>query len=87
MAVLNALSAVYESLDQNERSAALLLDALALSERHDGIPHPNQALFLTELANTEMFAGRSEESGAGSTGPTQSFARWATRRRWPSPIR
>ncbi len=62
MAVLNALSAVYESLDQNERSAALLVDALALSERHDGIPHPNQALFLTELANTEMFAGRSEES-------------------------
>ena len=38
------------------------MDALALSERHDGIPHPNQALFLTELANIEMFAGRSEES-------------------------
>ena len=62
MAVLNALSSVYESLDQNERSAALLLDALALSERHDGVPHPNQALFLTEIANIEMFAGRSEES-------------------------
>ncbi len=38
------------------------VDALALSERHDGVPHPNQALFLTELANIEMFAGRSEES-------------------------
>ena len=57
-----AAAPVYQSLDQNERSAALLLDALALSERHDGIPHPNQALFLTELANIEMFAGRSEES-------------------------
>ena len=63
MAVLNALSAVYESLDQNERSAALLRDALALSERHDGVPHPNQALFLMELANNEMFAGHYEEAG------------------------
>ncbi len=63
MAVLEALSSVYESLDQNERSAALLRDALALSERHDGVPHPNQARFLTEIANIEMFAGRSEESG------------------------
>ncbi len=63
MAVLYALASVYESLDQNERSAALLRDALALSERHDGVPHPNQALFLTEIANIEMFAGRSEESG------------------------
>ena len=62
MAVLDALSSVYESLDQNERSMALLRDALALSERHDGVPHPNQALFLTELANIEMFAGRSEDA-------------------------
>jgi hypothetical protein len=42
MAVLDALSSVYESLDQNERSAALLRDALALSELHDGVPHPTQ---------------------------------------------
>jgi tetratricopeptide (TPR) repeat protein len=62
MEVLETLSSVYSSLDLNDRSAALLQEALALSERHDGIPHANQAKFLAGLAGTAMFSGRYDEA-------------------------
>jgi len=62
MAVLDALASVYSSLDQSQKSVALLQQALDLSEQHDGVPHANQALFLVELANQEMFAGHFDEA-------------------------
>jgi serine/threonine-protein kinase len=62
MAVLEALSWVSGSLGLGERSIALRKEGLALSERHDGVPHPNQRQFLVGLAQAEMFFGDSEEA-------------------------
>jgi eukaryotic-like serine/threonine-protein kinase len=62
MAVLDTLASVYSSLDQSAKAVALLQQALALSERHDGTPHANQAMLLVEIANTEMFAGQFDET-------------------------
>jgi eukaryotic-like serine/threonine-protein kinase len=62
MAVLHALAGVYSSLDQSERSVAMLKEALELSRKYDGVPHENQVAFLGALANAEMFAGHSDQA-------------------------
>jgi len=62
IAVLDTLASVYSSLDQSAKAVALFEQALAISERHDGTPHANQAMLLVELANTEMFAGHFDEA-------------------------
>ena len=54
MAVLEALSWVSGSLGLGERSIALCKEGLALSERHDGVPHPNQRQFLVGLAQASV---------------------------------
>ncbi len=62
VSVLTTLSDVYSSLDMADRSIALLEQALLVAEKAEPSPNADQAMVLTELANTAMFAGRWEEA-------------------------
>ena len=62
VSVLMTLSDVYSSLDMADRSIALLEQALGVAEKAEPWPNAAQAMVLTELANTAMFAGRWEEA-------------------------
>ena len=64
MAILETLSSVYMSLDHVERSATQVKQALAVSEKFDGVPHPRQARYLSELASLAAFAGHAAEASA-----------------------
>ena len=56
--ILTTLADVYSSLDQVDRSIALLEQALVATERSSPTPNRTQAEVLTRLAGTNMFAGR-----------------------------
>jgi serine/threonine-protein kinase len=56
--ILITLSNVYSSLDQVDRSLALLEQALVAAEQSGPTPNRMEAEVLTRLANTNMFAGR-----------------------------
>jgi eukaryotic-like serine/threonine-protein kinase len=56
--ILTTLSDVYSSLDQVDRSLALLEQALKVAERSGPTPNRMQAEVLARLAATNMFAGR-----------------------------
>ena len=64
MAILETLASVYMSLDQVERSTTQVKQALALSEKFEGVPHPRQATYLSELANLAAFSGHAAEATA-----------------------
>ncbi len=56
--ILTTLADVYSSLDQVDRSIALLEQALVAAERSGPTPNRTEAEVLTRLAGTNMFAGR-----------------------------
>jgi eukaryotic-like serine/threonine-protein kinase len=56
--ILTTLSNVYSSLDQVDRSLALLEKALVAAQQSGPTPNRMEAEVLTRLANTNMFAGR-----------------------------
>ena len=56
--ILTTLADVYSSLDQVDRSIALLEQALVAAERSGPTPNRTEADVLTRLAGTNMFAGR-----------------------------
>ncbi len=56
--ILTTLADVYSSLDQADRSIALLEQALVAAERSGPRPNRTEAEVLTRLAGTNMFAGR-----------------------------
>jgi eukaryotic-like serine/threonine-protein kinase len=56
--LLTTLADVYSSLDQVDRSIALLEQALVATERSGPTPNRTEAEVLTRLAATNMFAGR-----------------------------
>jgi serine/threonine protein kinase/tetratricopeptide (TPR) repeat protein len=58
VSVLGTLANVYSSLDQVDRSLALLEEALGVAEKALPVPNERQAEVLVRLANTAMFAGR-----------------------------
>jgi len=58
VSVLGTLANVYSSLDQVDRSLALLEEALGVAEKSLTVPGERQAWVLVGLANTAMFAGR-----------------------------
>ncbi|HET6984669.1 MAG TPA: serine/threonine-protein kinase [Myxococcaceae bacterium] len=62
LAVVETLATVYHSLDRPEKSRELAQQALALSEKIYGTPHPHQARLLAGMAGVEMFAGRIDEA-------------------------
>ncbi|RPH69213.1 MAG: serine/threonine-protein kinase [Myxococcaceae bacterium] len=62
VSILITLSQVYESLDQSDRSLALLGQALEVARKLEPVPGPEQAIVLARLANTAMFAGKFEEA-------------------------
>ncbi|HSW04213.1 serine/threonine-protein kinase [Aquabacterium sp.] len=62
--MLYTLASAYSTIDRGATSIALLKQGLALSERHDGVPHANQARFLAYLANVEVFAGHFDAADA-----------------------
>jgi serine/threonine-protein kinase len=56
--LLSTLSGVYSSLDQVDRSLALLEQALKAAEQSGPTPNRMEAEVLVRLASTNMFAGR-----------------------------
>ncbi|HET6981352.1 MAG TPA: protein kinase [Myxococcaceae bacterium] len=56
--ILTTLANVYSSLDQVDRSIALLQQALVAAERSGPRPNRTEADVLTRLASTNLFAGR-----------------------------
>jgi serine/threonine-protein kinase len=56
--VLGTLAGVYSSLDDVDRSLALLEEGLGVAEKSMPVPNEGQAWTLAQLANTAMFAGR-----------------------------
>ena len=62
ISVLVTLSQVYHSLDQGDRSMALLEQALAVAQKLEPVPGPETAKVLTRLANTAMFAGKFDDA-------------------------
>ena len=62
ISVLMVLAQVYHSLDQSERSMALLEQALAVAQKLEPRPAAEQAKILAMLSNTAMFAGRFEDA-------------------------
>ena len=62
ISVLMVLAQVYHSLDQSERSTALLEQALAVAQKLEPRPGAEQAKILVMLSNTAMFAGRFEDA-------------------------
>ena len=62
ISVLMVLAQVYHSLDQSERSTALLEQALAVAQKLEPSPGATQAKVLVLLSNTAMFAGKFEDA-------------------------
>ena len=62
ISVLLVLAQVYHSLDQSERSMALLEQALAVAQKLEPSPGAQQAKVLVMLSNTAMFAGKFEDA-------------------------
>ena len=62
ISVLMVLAQVYHSLDQSERSMALLEQALAVAQKLEPRPAAEQAKILAMLSNTAMFAGKFEDA-------------------------
>ena len=62
VSVLLTLAGIYSSLDMADRSIALLQQALAVAEKSEPVPNPEQAEVLVHLANAAMFAGRFDEA-------------------------
>ena len=62
ISILVTLSQVYHSLDQSERSMALLEQALEVAKKLEPRPGQQQAKVLTLLANTAMFAGKFDDA-------------------------
>ena len=62
--ILTTLADVYSSLDQVDRSIALLEQALVAAERSGPTPKRTEAEVLTRLAGTNMFAGRYDAAAA-----------------------
>jgi eukaryotic-like serine/threonine-protein kinase len=62
ISILVTLSQVYHSLDQSERSTALLQQALELAKKVERTPGPQQARVLVLMSNTAMFAGKFDDA-------------------------
>jgi serine/threonine-protein kinase len=60
--ILITLANVYSSLDQPDRSLALLEQALVAADQRGPTPNPMEAEVLVRLAGTNMFAGRYDET-------------------------
>lgn len=59
--LLETMGSAYTILDRPAQSQELLKQALAVSERIDGVPHARQAHLLVLLAGVAQFAGRFDE--------------------------
>ncbi|HZJ56565.1 MAG TPA: hypothetical protein VFD38_20645, partial [Myxococcaceae bacterium] len=62
ISILITLSQVYHSLDQSDRSIALLEQALEVARKLEPVPGQEQAMVLARLANTAMFAGKFDDA-------------------------
>ena len=62
IAVLMVLAQVYHSLDQSQKSMALLEQALAVAQKLEPSPGAEQGKVLVTLANTAMFAGKFDDA-------------------------
>jgi serine/threonine-protein kinase len=62
IAILVTLADVYHSLDQSERSLALLQQALELAQKIEPTPGAQQARVLVLLSNAAMFAGKFDDA-------------------------
>jgi serine/threonine-protein kinase len=62
--LLTTLASIHSSLDQTDRSTALLEQALAFSRQVDGVPHAYQAQVLSALASGLLFGNRHAQAAA-----------------------